>query len=89
MRFLLPILLLASLATAAEPYVGISAVQPLPADMHSIYRLIQVSALASGFPEPTRWLSGLEQPASPARAEATIASSRWPAPSWSWAWSCV
>ncbi len=50
MRYLLPLLLLASLATAAEPYVGISAVQPLPADMHSIYRLMPGVSLGVRLP---------------------------------------
>jgi hypothetical protein len=40
MRFLFPLFLLAGLALAVEPYVGVSAVQPLPSEMHSIYRLM-------------------------------------------------
>ncbi len=40
MRFPLLLLLLTGLALAAEPYVGVSAVQPLPSDMHAIYRLM-------------------------------------------------
>ncbi len=40
MRFLLSFLLLAGLAPAAEPYVGIGAAQPLASDMHATYRLM-------------------------------------------------
>jgi len=50
MRFLLPLLLLAGLATAVEPCVGISAVQPLPSDMHSIYRLMPGVSLGVRLP---------------------------------------
>ena len=50
MRFLLSLLLLAGLATAVEPYVGISAVQPLPSDMHSIYRLMPGVSLGVRLP---------------------------------------
>jgi len=50
MRFLLPLLLLAGLASAAEPYVGISAVQPLPSEMHSIYRLMPGVSLGIRLP---------------------------------------
>jgi hypothetical protein len=50
MRFLLPLLLLASLATAVEPYVGISAVQPLPSDMHATYRLMPGASLGVRLP---------------------------------------
>jgi hypothetical protein len=39
-RFLLSFLLLAGLALAVEPYIGVSAFQPLPSDMHAIYRLM-------------------------------------------------
>ena len=50
MRFLLPLLLVASLASAAEPYVGISVVQPLPSQMHSIYRLMPGAGLGVRLP---------------------------------------
>jgi hypothetical protein len=50
MRFLLPLLLLAGLAMAVEPYVGVSAVQPLPSGMHSIYRLMPGLSLGARLP---------------------------------------
>lgn len=50
MRFLLPLLLLAGLAMAVEPYVGVSAVQPLPSGMHSIYRLMPGLNLGARLP---------------------------------------
>ena len=50
MRSLLSLLLLACLASAAEPYVGISAVQPLPSDMHAIYRLMPGVSLGARLP---------------------------------------
>ena len=40
MRSLLSLLLLAGLASAVEPYVGLSAVQPLASEMHATYRLM-------------------------------------------------
>lgn len=50
MRSLLSLLLLACLASAAEPYVGISAVQPLPSEMHAIYRLMPGVSLGARLP---------------------------------------
>jgi len=50
MRFLLPLLLLAGLAMAVEPYVGVGAVQPLPSGMHSIYRLMPGLNLGARLP---------------------------------------
>ena len=50
MRSLLSLLLLAGLATAVEPYIGISAVQPLPGEMHSIYRLMPGVSLGVRLP---------------------------------------
>lgn len=50
MRFLLSLLMLAGLAAAAEPYVGLSAVQPLPSDMHAIYRLMPGVSLGARLP---------------------------------------
>jgi len=50
MRSLLSFLLLAGMASAAEPYVGISAVQPLPSEMHSIYRLMPGVSLGARLP---------------------------------------
>jgi len=40
LRFLISLLLLAGLAAAAEPYVGVGAFQPLSSEMHGIYRLM-------------------------------------------------
>lgn len=50
MRCLLPFFLLAGLALAVEPYVGVSAVQPLPSDMHAIYRLMPGASLGVRLP---------------------------------------
>jgi hypothetical protein len=50
MRFLLSLLLLAGPALAVEPYVGIGAVQPLPSDMHSMYRLMPGVSLGARLP---------------------------------------
>ena len=50
MRYLLPLFLLAGLASAVEPYVGIDAVQPLSSDMHAIYRLMPGASLGVRLP---------------------------------------
>ena len=50
MRFLLSLLLLAGFASAAEPYVGIGAVQPLASEMHAIYRLMPGAGLGVRLP---------------------------------------
>lgn len=50
MRYLLPLLLLAGAAIAVEPYVGVSAVQPLPSDMHATYRLMPGASLGVRIP---------------------------------------
>jgi hypothetical protein len=50
MRFLLSPLLLAGLTLAAEPYVGISAVQPLASENHAIYRLMPSACLGVRLP---------------------------------------
>jgi hypothetical protein len=50
MRYLLSFFLLAGLASAAEPYVGISAVQPLSSEMHAIYRLMPGACLGVRLP---------------------------------------
>jgi hypothetical protein len=50
MRFLLSIVLLAGPALAVEPYVGVGAVQPLPSDMHGIYRLMPGASLGVRVP---------------------------------------
>jgi len=43
-------LLLAGLAQAVEPYVGVSAVQPLASEMHAIYRLMPGASLGVRLP---------------------------------------
>ena len=50
MRSLLSLLLLAGLASAVEPYVGLSAVQPLASDMHGTYRLMSGASLGVRVP---------------------------------------
>ncbi len=50
MRLLLSLLLLVGLATAVEPYVGLSAVQPLASDMHGTYRLMPGASLGVRVP---------------------------------------
>ena len=50
MRSLLSLLLLAGLASAVEPYVGLSAVQPLASDMHGTYRLMPGASLGVRVP---------------------------------------
>jgi hypothetical protein len=49
-RFLLSLVLLAGSVPAVEPYVGINAVQPLPSDMHAIYRLMPGVSLGARLP---------------------------------------
>ena len=56
MRFLLSFFLLAGLASAVEPYVGIGAVQPLASGMHAIYRLMPGASLGVRLPR-TRTLA--------------------------------
>jgi len=43
-------MLLAGLAMAAEPYVGVGAFQPLASDMHGIYRLMPGACLGIRLP---------------------------------------
>ena len=50
MRYLLSLLLLGGSVLAVEPYVGIGAVQPLPSEMHSIYRLMPGASLGVRLP---------------------------------------
>ena len=50
MKSLLSLLLLAGLALAVEPYVGIGAVQPLSSEMHGIYRLMPGACLGVRLP---------------------------------------
>ncbi len=50
MRYLLSLLLLAGLALAVEPYVGVSAVQPLESETHAIYRLMPGACLGVRLP---------------------------------------
>jgi hypothetical protein len=50
MRFLLSLILLAGLASAVEPYVGIGAAQSLASDMHAIYRLMPGACLGVRLP---------------------------------------
>lgn len=50
MRYLLSLLLLAGLAMAVEPYVGIGAVQPLASENHAIYRLMPGACLGVRIP---------------------------------------
>ena len=50
MRLLLSLFLLAGLATAVEPYVGVGAFQPLASDMHAIYRLMPGASVGVRLP---------------------------------------
>ncbi len=50
MRVILSFLLLGGLALAAEPYVGVAAVQPLSSDVHAIYRLMPGAKLGVRLP---------------------------------------
>jgi hypothetical protein len=50
MRYLLSFSLLAGLALAVEPYVGIGVVQPLASEMHAIYRLMPGASLGIRLP---------------------------------------
>jgi hypothetical protein len=50
MKFAISLVLLAGLAAAVEPYLGMAAVQPLPSDMHAIYRLMPGASLGVRLP---------------------------------------
>jgi hypothetical protein len=50
MRYLLPLMLLAGLATAVEPYFGINAAQPLVSEIHANYRLMPGASLGVRLP---------------------------------------
>ncbi len=50
MKYLLSFMLLAGLAMAVEPYVGVGAVQPLASENHTIYRLMPGATLGIRLP---------------------------------------
>ncbi len=50
MKLLLSLLLLAGLAAATEPYIGVGAFQPLSSEVHAIYRLMPGAGLGVRLP---------------------------------------